>query len=192
MSRREIRARRKAARAVLKEYLAGAQEEPLVLREGEGFCTCDVVFPSLCSRLRLACRYILLRMACLAPMNVLGRLQRFLLRLAGVKVGRRVSVAPRVSIDAYFTRFIEIGDDSILGEGSRIFTHEYTATCMRIGRVRIGRGSVVGAYSTVRCGVTIGDRVTIGFNSYVNKDVPDGATVGGVPARPLERNEDES
>ena len=191
MSRREIKARRKAARAVLKEYLAGGQESPLVLSEVEGFCACEVVFPSLLSKLRLACRYVLLRVACLAPMIAFGSFQRLLLRLAGVKVGRGVCVAPRVSIDAYFPRFVEIGDDSILGEGSRIFTHEYTATSMRIGPVKIGKGSVIGAYSTVRCGVTIGDGVTIGFNSYVNRDVPDGATVGGVPAKPLKRDEEE-
>ena len=65
------------------------------------------------------------------------------------------------------------------------------ATRFRIGPVRVGKGSVVGAFATVRPGVTIGSKATVGFNSYVNRDVPDGETVGGVPAKPLRKAEEE-
>ncbi len=71
--------------------------------------------------------------------------------------------------------------------GCRLLAHEYTADCFRIGPVRVRSGAVVGAWSTVRCGVTVGARSTVGMNSFVNRDVADGDTVGGVPARSLRR-----
>ncbi len=46
--------------------------------------------------------------------------------------------------------------------------------------VWIGRGAIVLG------GVTIGDGATVGANAVVTKDVPAGATVAGVPARPIQ------
>jgi hypothetical protein len=51
---------------------------------------------------------------------------------------------------------------------------EYTATLEnRAGRL------------VILDGITIGDDVTIGAGAVVTKDVPDGVTVLGVPARPI-------
>lgn len=185
MSRSEARARRRAAKKALREYLKGNRDEPLVLPIERGLCPCDALLVSFLSKMRSAYSYFVIRLACSAPMIAFGFLQRWLLRRTGVKVGRRVFISPRVSIDALHPGLIELGDDCILGEGCRIFAHEHTATSIRIGRVRIGEGAVIGAYSTVRSGVTVGRRATVGFMSFVNRDVPDGAVVGGVPARVL-------
>jgi acetyltransferase-like isoleucine patch superfamily enzyme len=45
--------------------------------------------------------------------------------------------------------------------------------------VWIGRGAIILA------GVTIGDGATVGANAVVNRDVPAGAVVAGVPAVPI-------
>ena len=51
------------------------------------------------------------------------------------------------------------------------------------GTIRIGRGTWLGANSTVVSGVTIGRGCLVAAGSVVTKDVPDYTVVGGVPAR---------
>lgn len=55
------------------------------------------------------------------------------------------------------------------------------------GQVRIGAGTSVGAGAVVSNLIRVGCDVTIGAGAVVVKDVPDGETVVGVPARPLVR-----
>jgi len=51
--------------------------------------------------------------------------------------------------------------------------------------IRLKRGAYLGAAVTLLEGVTVGEKSTVGAGSVVICDVPDGATVGGVPAKPL-------
>ncbi|MDF9617276.1 DapH/DapD/GlmU-related protein [Pseudomonas entomophila] len=52
----------------------------------------------------------------------------------------------------------------------------------------LGDDVVVGTGAKILGGVKIGNRVKIGANSVVTKDIPDGATAAGVPARVLSVN----
>jgi acetyltransferase-like isoleucine patch superfamily enzyme len=52
--------------------------------------------------------------------------------------------------------------------------------------VRINDGSFVGAGAIVLCGLTIGPEAFVGAATLVNRDVPGGATVAGVPARAID------
>ena len=47
----------------------------------------------------------------------------------------------------------------------------------------------IGASATILGGITVGDDAVIGAGSVVVRDVPDGATVVGVPAKPVRASE---
>jgi len=78
-------------------------------------------------------------------------------RLIGMKIGRGVFISADVILDPHFPELISIGDYAILGWGAKLFTHEYYDNTYRMGRITIGCGAQVGAYSVVRSGVEIGE-----------------------------------
>jgi len=165
-----------------RSWWAGDQSRPFVLKRQQNYCVCRILFPNWLTDLRFNLRFATMRIIGLLPSSTL---KICFYRLMGVRIGKDVYIAPGVFIDAFYPRLIEIEDDSFLGMGCHLLAHEYTSDFFRAGRVRIGKGSVIGGWSTIRCGVTIGKRVTTGFGSVVVNDVPDGLTVGGIPARPL-------
>lgn len=63
------------------------------------------------------------------------------------------------------------------------FAHIAPGTALA-GRVRVGRGALVGIGACVLPGLSIGSWAVVGAGAVVTADVPDGATVVGVPARP--------
>lgn len=63
---------------------------------------------------------------------------------------------------------------------------DYVTICPNVavcGGVTIGEGSFIGAGSVIKNGVTIGENCVIGCGSVVIKDVEDGKTVYGNPAK---------
>jgi len=113
-----------------------------------------------------------------------------ILRRLVAKVGRNVHIAVDVWIDPLFPDLLEIGDDVIIGVGAKIAFHECTAATFTVGRVRIGKGAVIGGFALLVCGVEVGPGATVGGGSVVRRSVPPGATVIGNPARILRRRAD--
>lgn len=183
MSSDERRNKRAQWRA-LQAYCRSEAREPLIWDTSISACICDDV--PLVDRLRMLGRYLLISLASWTP---LSPVKVWLLRRAGVRIGQGVYISPDVVIDPLFPELITLEDDALLGMGCRLITHEYTATTFRLGRVRVGRGSVVGAWAMVRSGVMIGEKATVGACSFVNRDVADGETVAGTPARPINKVE---
>ncbi len=117
-------------------------------------------------------------------------LKRKLLRLTGMKLGRKVSIGLFAMFDIFFPELIEIGDGSVIGYNATILAHEFLVEEWRTGRVKIGRRVMIGANSTILPGVIIGDNSKISAMSLVNRDIPEGALAGGIPVRILKGGEE--
>lgn len=112
-------------------------------------------------------------------------LKRQLYRIIGMEAGENVSFAWQATPDLFFPELIHVGDNTIIGYNTTILAHEYLLQEWRIGKVQIGSDVTIGANCTILPGVIIGDSATISAMSLVNKDVPAGSKVGGVPIRLL-------
>jgi acetyltransferase-like isoleucine patch superfamily enzyme len=106
-----------------------------------------------------------------------------LYRLLGMRMGSYVSVGLMAMVDIFFPQDITLGDECIIGYNSVILCHEFVRSSWRRGPVWIGRDVTIGANTTILPGVVIGDGATVSAMSLVNRDVPPGALVGGVPVR---------
>ena len=183
----EMKQQYKQDREALKAWWQGDRATPFVLKKREGgYCACYLLFDAFPANIGLMFRYLLIWLAERMPFS---SHKIFFYKLAGVKIGKNVFISPGVVIDPIFPQLVELQDECVLGLYSMVLAHEYTPEESRIGKAVIGNGAVIGARATIRSGVTIGPDCTVGCNSFVNKDVPAGTMVGGVPAKTIRKKE---
>ncbi len=116
------------------------------------------------------------------------RLKAIIFRaLTGMNIGKNVGIAMATDIDPSYPELITIGDNAIIGWKVNILCHEFTGKHIRLGRVSIGRNALVGAFSSIRAGVTIGENSVVAMDSFVNIDIPPNEMWGGVPARKIKK-----
>jgi acetyltransferase-like isoleucine patch superfamily enzyme len=104
--------------------------------------------------------------------------------LGDVTVGSNCWIGPNTILDG--SGGLEIGDHCDISAGTHIYTHD---TLDRVifnknishAPVKIGSNCYIGPNVVITKGVTIGDSVVIGANSFVNQDVPSNAKGWGTP-----------
>jgi acetyltransferase-like isoleucine patch superfamily enzyme len=131
---------------------------------------------------RVALNYVVVWVVRLSPSLVL---KRVLLRRLGMTVGRGVSWGLEATPDVFWPDRITLGDGAVVGYDATLLCHEFLIEEYRVGEVVVGEEAMVGAGAVVLPGVHVGAGASIAANSLVTEDVPAGATVAGVPARPM-------
>jgi len=105
----------------------------------------------------------------------------------------------KVSSHTFVCEGVEIGDRVFIGHNVSFINDKHPRAANPDGSIktdadwhvqppRVKSGASIGTGATILCGITIGEGAVIGAGSVVTRDVPDGATVAGNPARPLPKN----
>ncbi|MBN1525062.1 MAG: hypothetical protein JW904_11295 [Spirochaetales bacterium] len=127
------------------------------------------------------------------PITVMSFFCKLFFRLLGCKIGKNVYINSPSLNDA---KFLEIGDDSVIGGGADITCHTFEGGRLTLGRIKIGKSSVIGARAYIFPNVTIGDRCSIGVDTIIRKNrvIPDKSMVGipaGIPLKAVAKFEKE-
>jgi acetyltransferase-like isoleucine patch superfamily enzyme len=114
----------------------------------------------------------------------------------GAKVGRNV----KVSSHTFICEGVTIEDDVFIGHNVSFINDKYprattdgrlqTEADWECVQTLVKRGASIGTSATILCGVTIGANAIVGAGSVVTKDVPENATVVGVPAKSVIRKDE--
>lgn len=112
------------------------------------------------------------------------------LREMGMRVGENfIYDAGSTRFDSSHCWLIEIGDNVTFGPGVYLLAHDASTKkelgYTKIGKVKIGDRTFVGANSIVMPGVSVGENCIIGAASVVTHDVESNSVYVGNPARYL-------
>ena len=117
-----------------------------------------------------------------------------LLRDRGADIGKNVFIAFGNLIDPIFTRNITIGDNSIISATSCILCHEFkdgnekSRPDLLVGKVKIGKNTMISPNAVILPGVEIGDNCIIG-PGFLTENIKNDTLAFGAPEKmnfPLE------
>ena len=118
---------------------------------------------------------------------------------AFVEIQKNASVGRlcKVSSHTFVCEGVVIEDEVFVGHGVMFINDRHprataggalqTEADWQVVPTRVRKGASIGSGAVIMCGVTIGEGALIGAGAVVTRDVPDGATVAGVPARVMAR-----
>ena len=109
-----------------------------------------------------------------------------------VKIGRRC----KISSHSFLCEGVTVEDNVFIGHGVMFTNDKFPRAINPDGSPQsdadwevvptlIKTGASIGSNATIIAGVTIGENALVGAGAVVTRDVPDGITVAGVPAKPV-------
>ena len=108
--------------------------------------------------------------------------------IGDVKVGKNVWIGPYVILDG--SGGLKIGSNCSISAGVQIYTHDTVKWAISEGKAPyeyaktvIEDNCYIGPYTVIQKGVRIGKGSIIGAFSLVNKDIPPGSKAYGIPAK---------
>jgi UDP-2-acetamido-3-amino-2,3-dideoxy-glucuronate N-acetyltransferase len=112
----------------------------------------------------------------------------------GAKIGKNC----KISSHTFICEGVEIEDSVFIGHGVMFINDRIprsvnldgsmqTEADWKLEKTLIKKGASIGSNATILCGITVGENALVGAGSVVTKDVPDGATVAGNPARQVKK-----
>jgi galactoside O-acetyltransferase len=125
--------------------------------------------------------------------TLLPFLRIYMLKLSGIKIGKRVFINLGFTVIDDYRGMIEIEDEAAIASNVTVVSVSYPNESFiskeyklsKEAPVKIKKGAWIGTGVVILPGVTIGQGSIIGALALVNKDVPEFAIVGGVPAKIL-------
>jgi acetyltransferase-like isoleucine patch superfamily enzyme len=115
-----------------------------------------------------------------------------------VEIQRGATVGARCKIQShsFVCEGVSIGDEVFVGHGVMFINDRVpratrddgtlqSAGDWKLERTVVEKRVSIGSNATILCGVRIGEGALVGAGAVVTHDVPAGAVVAGIPARPL-------
>lgn len=168
-------------RKQIMDFVLHSSEKTVVIPYNGPRLTSTIDWPRYRNNFRLAINGILHEILKFVPPC---NFKNWIMRRMGYTIGRDVAICNYTYLDPLFPELITIEDGVLIGAYAVIDCHEMVHKDIKLGRVHIKKGAIVGGFSYVRNGVTIGENACVAMGAWAFKDVPDNTIVIGQPAKP--------
>ena len=100
-----------------------------------------------------------------------------------LKLGKNVDIGAFTYINARYG--VEIQENVQIGSHCSVYSDSTIDN--KKGKILIKKNAKIGSHSVIMPGITVGENAVVAACSFVNKNIPDNETWGGVPARLIKR-----
>jgi len=109
--------------------------------------------------------------------------------------GVEIGVASNIMLNSVITNDVKLGKGVLVNQmasiGHDVLIDDFVEVCPGSaisGNCRIGELTFLGTNCTILPNITVGRGVVVGAGSVINRDIPDGCTVVGVPGKIIKEN----